>query len=307
MQRYQLTPVGSPEVFAAMGRAYLAYRRFRHADQPGFVRSRALSGEDSRPPLAGAGELCALVLCAAALATAPLQAANAPEAALKPRVGYAFALDSGRAVYREVHEPEVVDGELVSDRVTYIDPQGETFARKRVSFGDTPLAPAFRLEDARSGYIEALERRDDGRIELIYRKREQAAVKRTVIDPPSDVVADAGFDLLIDRNLDRLRAGETLRFPFAAASQQQTIPFRLRLIDRREVLGQPALVIRLEPDNMFIRWLANPIDVAYHAETGALLRYEGLSNIPNPDSGENYRVRIDFPPDGVEPEPPKSD
>ena len=55
---------------------------------------------------------------------------------------------------------------------------------------------------------------------------------------------------------------------------------------------------------MFLRWLANPIDVAYHAETGALLRYEGLSNIPDPDRDGNYRVRIDFPPDGVEPEPP---
>lgn len=251
--------------------------------------------------------LRATILCAGLMAAAPLQAASAPEAALEPRVGHAFALDSGRPVYREVHEPEVVDGELVADRVEYVDPEGETFARKRVSFEEAPLAPSFRLEDTRTGYIEALQRTDDGRIELIYRKREDEATERTVIDPPPDVVADAGFDVLIYRNLDRLRAGETLRFPFAAASQQQTVAFRLRRIDEREVLGEPALVIRMEPDNMFIRWLANPIDVAYHAETGALLRYEGLSNIPNPDSDENYRVRIDFPPEGVEPEPHASD
>lgn len=277
---------------------------FRQADQAGFAYDRSRVGPRKRK-LRGFG-LLAVILCAA-LPVPPLLAASAPEAALEPRVGHAFALDTGEPVYREVHDPEVVDGELVGDRVEYVDPQGETFARKRVSFEAVALAPSFRLEDTRTGYIEALERRDDGRIELIYRKREDRETKRTVIDPPQDVVADAGFDLLIYRNLDRLRGGETLRFPFAAASQQQTVPFRLRVVDEREVLGEPALVIRMEPDNMFIRWLANPIDVAYHAETGALLRYEGLSNIANPDSDENYRVRIDFPPDGVEPEPPEPD
>lgn len=259
------------------------------------------------PRTAAVSGLRATILCAGLLLVAPLQAASAPKAALEPRTGHAFELDSGRPVYREVHEPDVVDGGLVSDRVEYVDPQGETFARKRVSFAEAPLAPSFRLEDTRTGYIEALERKDDGRIELIYRKREDAATEQTVIDPPGNMVADAGFDLLIYRNLDRLRAGETLRFPFAAASQQRTVPFRLRVIGEREVLGEPALVIRMEPDNMFIRWLADPIDVAYHAETGALLRYEGLSNIPDPDDDENYRVRIDFPPDGVEAEPPGSD
>ncbi|MFW5969403.1 MAG: hypothetical protein ACOCP9_02065 [Halofilum sp. (in: g-proteobacteria)] len=248
-----------------------------------------------------------IAVLAGVLAAGSATAFEASDAALASRVGHAFELESGRPLYREVHSPEVVDGALVADEVEYVDPDGRTFARKRVSFEAAPLAPSFRLEDTRTGYIEALERRGDGRIELIYRKREDAATERTVTDPPQGVVADAGFDLLIYRNLDRLRDGETLRFPFAAASQQKTVPFRLRAIDEREVLGEPALVIRMEPDNMFIRWLANPIDVAYHAETGALLRYEGLSNIPDPDGDENYRVRIDSPPEGMEPEPPASD
>ena len=261
----------------------------------GFVR-----GAPARGALLG-------LLLAFAIAGSTVSAAAVPDAALAPRTGYAFALDTGELVYREVHEPRVADGRLVADAVTYESPGGEVFARKRVSFEAAPLAPAFRLEDTRTGYVEGLEHLDDGRIALLHSKRGEGRMRRTVLDPPADVVADAGFDLLIYRNLERLKAGATLRFPFAAPSQQGTVAFRLRRVAEREVLGEPAVIIRLEPDNPFIRWLADPIDVAYHADTGALLRYEGLSNIPDPASDENYRVRIDFPPAGVEPRPPDAD
>ncbi len=230
-------------------------------------------------------------------------AGEVPQAALERRVGHAFTLDTGRFVYREIHEPRVEDGRLVGDRVTYVDADGDAFAHKRVRFAPQPLVPTFRLEDTRTGYIEGLRRLDDG-VELFVRTNGEAEMRSARLDPPPKTVADAGFDILIYRQIERLKAGETLRFPFAAPSQLDVVAFRLRRVERRRVLGEPAVVIRMEPANMFIRWLADPIDVAYHAETGALLRYEGLSNIPNPDADGNYRVRIDFPPPGVEPRPP---
>ena len=234
-------------------------------------------------------------------------AGDVPEAALDRRVGHAYTLDGGRFVYREIHEPVVAEGKLLGDRVTYVDPAGTVFARKRVEFVPNALAPAFRLEEERTGYVEGLRRPDAGGIELFRRKGKEAAFEAATLDPPPETVADAGFDILIYRRLERLEAGETVEFPFAAPSQLDVVAFRLRAIDRRVVLGEPAVVIRMEPANMFIRWLADPIDVAYHARTGALLRYEGLSNIPNPDADGNYRVRIDFPPPGVEPQPPAAE
>jgi len=232
-------------------------------------------------------------------------AAAVPAAALERRVGHAFSLETGEALYREIHQPRVRNGRLLGDRVRYVTPDGTTFARKEVDFTASRLAPAFRLIDERTGYVEGLTHTGADRIRLVLREGPTASVQRAVLNASPDVVADAGFDMLIYQRFDALKAGETLTLPFAAPSQLDTVTFRLRRIDRREVLGEPAIIIRMEPDYALFRWLAAPIDVAYHADTAALLRYEGLSNIPNPNADDNYRVRIDFPPEGVEPQPPK--
>jgi hypothetical protein len=248
----------------------------------------------------------ACLLAIVAALPGPLAGAQAtiPDAALERRVGHAFLLSTGEPVYREVHEPRVADGRLMADEVTYRAPGGEVIARKRVDFSQRPLAPAFRLEDLRTGYVEGLRAGEQGRLVLFHRKGPEAERRSEAIDPPDDLVADAGFDLLIYRRIDELADGGSLTFPFAVPSRLETIRFRLRAIDRRKVLTQPAIVIRMEPASTLLRWLVDPIDVAYHARTGALLRYEGVSNIPDPDRDGNYRVRIDFPPEGVEPQPP---
>lgn len=217
-----------------------------------------------------------------------------PEAALERRVGYAFRLSDGEPLYREVHEPVVEDGRLVGDRVTYRAPDGSVMARKRVDFGADALAPSFRLEDRRLGYVEGLRRSGDGSITLFHRERSGAATKEATLQPPAGLIVDAGFDRFIFRRLDELRDGETLSFPFAVPSRLETIDFTVRVLERRRVLGEPALVMRMGLDSALFGWLVDPIDVAYHAETGALLRYEGVSNLPRADGDGNYRVRIEF-------------
>jgi hypothetical protein len=223
-----------------------------------------------------------------------------PDAALQQRVGYAFRLSDGEPLYREVHEPVVEDGRLVGDRVTYRAPDGAVMARKRVDFGVDALAPSFRLEDRRLGYVEGVRRSGDGSITLFHRERSGAAMQEETLQPPAGLIADAGFDRLIFRRLDDLRDGATLSFPFAVPSRLETIDFTVRVLERRRVLDQPALVVRMALDSTLFGWLVDPIDVAYHAETGALLRYEGVSNLPRPDGDGNYRVRIDFHPSAAE-------
>jgi len=234
-------------------------------------------------------------------------AAAVPDAAQERRVGHAYSLETGEKVYREIHQPVIDAGELVGDEVTYRAPDDRVIARKRVDFSQRASAPAFRLIDRRSGYVEGLEWLGQDQAALFRREGGDAAMERVEIEAPSDLVADAGFDIVIYRRLDELKAGEELTFPFAAPGRLDTYDYRLRKVGEARVLGQPAIEIRFEPQSAILRWLADPIDVAYHRETGALLRYEGVSNLPNPDGEGNYRVRIDFPPEGRAPEPPPTD
>lgn len=230
-----------------------------------------------------------------------------PDAALERRVGHAYSLATGEKLYREIHKPDVDSGELVGDEVVYRAPDDRVIARKRVDFTERAIAPAFRLTDRRTGYVEGLEWPDPDRAALLRREGEEAAMERVEIDAPADLVADAGFDVVIYRRLDELKAGDELKFPFAAPGRLDTYNYRLRKVDEGRVLGEPAITIRFEPQSAVLRWLVDPIDVAYQRDTGALLRYEGVSNLPNPDGEGNYRVRIDFPPEGRSPEPPPTD
>ncbi len=243
------------------------------------------------------------------LVAAPLGgvAGPVPDAALERRVGHAYSLATGEKVYREIHEPVVESGELVGDEVTYRTPDDRVIARKRVDFSRRASAPAFRLTDERTGYVEGLEWIARDRAALFRREGGDAAMERVEIDAPAELVADAGFDVVIYRRLDELKRGDELTFPFAAPGRLATYDYRLRKIGEARVLGAPAVQIRFEPQSTILRWLADPIDVAYHRDTGALLRYEGVSNLPNPDGDGNYRVRIDFPPEGRSPAPPPTD
>jgi len=237
------------------------------------------------------------------LAGAPVFA-RAEGSAPQPRVGHAFSLETGELVYREIHDPETAEGRLQSDRVEYRDPEGRLLALKTVDYTPDPVCPSFRLEDRRTGYVEGLEWVDGDQPVVFTRESADAPLERARLDADQGMVADAGFDVMVYRQLDALQEGAEPVFPFAVPNRLRTLDFRLRSRGRREILGQQATLVRMEPANPLLRWLVDPIDVAYNAESGALLRYEGISNLPRPDGDGNYRVRIDFPPEGMEPEPP---
>lgn len=237
--------------------------------------------------------------------SSPSALARTDDAVPQPRVGHAFSLETAELVYLEIHDPRTSDGRLSSDRVEYRGPDGELLALKTVDYTPDPICPAFRLEDRRTGYVEGLKWAGDGRPVVFTREAADAPVQRALLEVDDDLVADAGFDVMVYRQLQRLQEGATPVFPFAVPNRLRTVDFRLRSLGRREILGRPATVVRMEPANRLLRWLVDPIDVAYNAETGALLRYEGISNLPRPNGDGNYRVRIDFPPEGVDPVPPE--
>lgn len=230
-------------------------------------------------------------MSAAALVLLSLWAGTTQATVYQQRVGNAYDKANGQFLYSEKHLETVVDGEVVAAKVIYTDGHGETFATKQVDFSRSPLVPRFKLQNNRTGHIEALEESDGGLV-VAFQRDKATALERKVMDAVPDFVADAGFDKAVDRYWDRLVAGESIEFDFLLPSQLDTLSLRVRA--ERTDQGQ-TLVVTMEPSSLLFRLLAPSIIARYDIETRQLRAYKGTSNLRN-DEGKNYQVQIEFGP-----------
>lgn len=226
--------------------------------------------------------------CFVALAAGPAGAEPPPD-----RIGYAYEADTGAFLYTEAHFEERRAGRLATERVEYRSPDGQLLATKRLDYGAEPAAPRFELTMAVNAYREGLRQTADG-LQAFYRPVEGGRTYTERLTGSDGLVADGGFDRVVAERLSDLRAGRTLSFDFLVPGRLSTYPFRVRKVGEAQVLGKPALHLRMEPASWLLRWLAEPVEVFYHRERGRLLRYVGPTNLRDA-AGNNPRVRVDFP------------
>ncbi len=206
-------------------------------------------------------------------------------------------------LYTEVHEQNLgADGAMLTGVTTYQDPQGKTFARKTLDFRQQRCIPLFTLDVPGQAYSEGI-RRLGAKAELFKRdggeeRREQLTVREGL------VAADEGFNQLVRDQLTALSRGDTVSFTLLVAGSLDQFRFRARAVSGKLAdtgsadanAKLPPLVVRVEPDSM-LRMVVPPIILSYDAHSRQLLRYEGMSNIPNPATGKVFeRVRIDYGP-----------
>ena len=235
-----------------------------------------------------------LLLPAAFLILLGLPAARglAAEGPLTEQMATARSLSGGRLLYWEQHLVRLAQGTLRERVVVYRCPGGAAFARKRVDYSRSPVAPAFALEDARSGYREGLRRVANG-AELYFRPRAGQPERRALLEQAPDV-ADAGFDEWLRAKWSPLAADEVLLPRFAIPSRLETLKFQVRRTGETTVDGTPAVVFRMRLDGL-LGFVAPHIDVAYEARSRRLLRFEGLGNLRDERGDKQLQVRIDFP------------
>ncbi len=209
-------------------------------------------------------------------------------------VGHARDRDSGVALYDEEHVETWRDGRRVALTVVYRDPAGTAFAEKSVDFTRSRYAPDYRLEDRRSGRLEAAETLADGRRRLLFRSGANARTRERALPADPARVVDAGLEELFRDRLDALAAGEAAEIRLAIPSYLTVVGFRLRAIGAGRDRGQPTLTVRLEPRNPFFRLLAPDIDITFRGPRRAFWRYEGKTELRDPDGG-NYDAIIEYP------------
>lgn len=217
----------------------------------------------------------------------------AAQASLTFEEGVAREPDSDRLLYLEQHLVRRQDGEPTERLVLYRCGDGTPFARKRVDYRGSAVAPEFVFEDARIGYREGLRRRTG--VESVWVREGAGEAERSApLEDDVRLVADAGFDEFIRDNWTPLVAGESVPLRFAVPSRLESLGFKVNRQGSAQFAGEPAETFRLRLGGL-LGWLAPHIDVAYGRDSRRLLRFEGLSNLRDDDGESQLVARIEFP------------
>lgn len=208
-------------------------------------------------------------------------------------VGDAYAYDNPQQLlYREYHALQLNDnGSPAKRQVDYYSPQGELIASKINHYRNRPASasqPDFILEDYRNNYSESAEHSRAGVRLTLKENGSQAQTLVNNSDYP--LVIDAGFDEFIRHHWPELTQGDTLSFSFASAARQTSINFDIRA--RNPSADAPLLLI-MTPRSTLLSWLLDPIKLEYQRNNRQLIRYRGLSNLPDSD-GDGQQVDIRY-------------
>ncbi len=201
--------------------------------------------------------------------------------------GLARDPDSDRLLYREAHLIRREGERTIERLVLYRCPSGVAFARKRVDYRSSALAPEFDMVDVR-GYREGL-RRDGGRALLWTETKPAKALAAT----KSPFVADAGFDEFMRQQWAPLIAGRPQPLAFAVPAYGRTLPLKVRSAGTLARGGDRLHRFELRFDGL-LGMVASSIRVEYDTQDQRLRRFTGLTNVRDAD-GEQIEAQIDFP------------
>jgi hypothetical protein len=213
-------------------------------------------------------------------------------ASLTAEEGLARDPDTARLLYREAHLIRREGARTIERLVLYRCPNGVAFARKRVDYRDSALAPDFDMTDVR-GYREGL-RREGGKALLWTGTKAAKALAAT----KSPLVADAGFDEFMRQQWAPLTAGRPQPLAFAVPAYGRTLPLKVRSTGTLARGGDRLHRFELRFDGL-LGMVASSIRVEYDTQDQRLRRFTGLTNIRDAE-GEQIEAEIDFP------QPPRS-
>lgn len=204
----------------------------------------------------------------------------------------AYDIKTGERIYSENHSEVWQNGKHSYSVVHYKDTAEKTIVKKIIYFSRSRTATTYKMEDLRTGLVEGVSRAGNG-FKLYFKKNKNDEMKSAVKTIPAPVVVDGGFDYFVRDNFDTLMAGRTLTGNFTVAHRLDYFPCRILKVKEGTSNGRKTVTFRMEPVNIVIRTLAEPIYITYYTEAKRLFVYQGASNLEGPD-GKNYRVRIVF-------------
>lgn len=264
------------------------------------LRSRIRrSAQSPLAPAVGLPALASVVALLVLLAPAAVESQSLPpQTALQaPKTErYTFTLRKPDAPDTPLYiaaRDVVTEGGRVTERTVFSDAVGRPIQRTVAVYEEASLAPvSWHLEDLRSGELEAMSR-EGGTVKMLYKEKTGEDPDQGSVDYQPGMLFSPTVTPFIKRNLERLRAGETVPFKLLVPSRQDVFSFRV-LLDTERRFDVPGLVIRMDPATWFIRQLVDPLyfvlDVRPPHET---LIFQGRSSV-KADDGDDQDLRYDF-------------
>lgn len=205
-------------------------------------------------------------------------------------VGKAYDTESGELLYTEEHRLEQTDGTPQRETVRYVTPEGDTLAQKEMTYWQ-PERPCYRLTVTNPERTEVVEPDDEG-VAIESKKSGTLAWSDDSVS-----VIDGGFHYFILDHFDQLLAGDSVDFQFLAPTRVRWLGLRVEPAGQAD--GQLRLDLKVQ--SMMLSWVVSDLELTYDIDTRQLLRYRGLTNLPNPDGG-NYTADIQYQyPEGNQP------
>ncbi len=229
----------------------------------------------------------ALLICASALVAFAANAQNYVVA------GSAYSLANNQLQYRELYTAMDENRQV---RIDYLDPNGQTFATKTLSYQGAYFQPEFDFFDQRdSEHITA--QFDGPKLKLVHAIGDSR--RERVIYDNANLVIDAGFDAYIQLNWDKLIANKALSFDFALPARLDVVALRVERISAQSSpvfdkdYGGNWIYFSIKPAHFFTALMASPIYLAYDPNGKYLMRFQGRSNIDD-NQGAPQDVRIEY-------------
>ena len=206
-------------------------------------------------------------------------------------IGEALDAATGELLYTEHHHRPT--DERPEFLVEYRAPSGELWAEKHLGPDLQTTTPSFTLKDLRLGEYTRVQT-ESGRARVTYRKDADSRTQQEVVALAPDLVIDAGFDAFVRAHWTALAVDrQALPVQFLVPARLKAYGFELQA-EPVEDNGAHLQEFVLEPASFLLSMLVPPFRLTYASDSRQLLRFEGLSNLTDPDTEKPYRVRIEY-------------
>lgn len=172
-------------------------------------------------------------------------------------------------------------------RVLYREPDKELIAEKKLFYREQDRRrPEVEQVDYRFDELRMAKRSGNG-WQVSYSGPGQAQQKNKRVGLNEIDIIDAGFDVAIREQWERLLAGGRANFSFLSVPHLRPITLTVvkqpveQCIDTKET--RSLVCFWVEPKSTFLRWLTSPLKLTYDSQSRRLMIFQGAVNILDKD------------------------